>query len=549
MREFWLGALEHQDVPFERLVEDLAPDRSLARHPLFQVLVTVQNNTRPATELPGLQVAAVPGGIGTARYDLDITLAEARGGDGTTGLRGRLLAAADLFDEATAQAIAGRLGRVLAAVAVAPDTPLHAVRVLGDGERAQVVEGWNDTAAPVPAAMVPELFEAQAARTPDAVAVVCGKVQLSYAELNRRANRLARLLVARGAGPEQVVAVLLDRSVGLVVAVLAVLKTGAAYLPVDPGYPVARIEYMLGDARPRCVLTASGLAPGLGEACQVPVLAVDDPALAAALPGPAADLGQQERTASLSAASPAYVIYAPGSAGTPNAVAVPHGGVVNLAAALAPALGAGPGRRVLQLASFGPDAWVLDVVVTLAAGGVLVIASAADRVDPDRLAVLARRAGVGSASVAPSLLQVLDAGALPGVSRLVAAWEPVTARLAATWAPGRVLTHGYGPAEATVIVATAVLDGDRDSQPPIGAPVANTRVYVLDRSGPGAGRGNRGAACGRCPAGPRLPGPGGADRAAVCRVPGRRAGGADVPDRGPGPVDHWRAADVRRAGR
>ena len=196
VRESWLGALEHQDVPFERLVEVLAPDRSLARHPLFQVALALQNTGTVAARaagLPGITATPVPAAPAQARFDLDIAVWEATGADGRPGgLRGTVTAAADLFDEDTAHAIAVRLGRVLAAVAAGPQARLHQVVVLEPAERAQLLAGWNDTAAPVPAATVPELIAARAASCPDAVAVVCGDVHVSYGELDARAGRLAR---------------------------------------------------------------------------------------------------------------------------------------------------------------------------------------------------------------------------------------------------------------------------------------------------------------------------------------------------------------------
>ena len=202
MREFWLGALEHQDVPFERLVEELAPDRSLARHPLFQVMVTVQNNAPASGQLPGLRVTGAPAGTAMARFDLSVSLGEARGRDGVpAGLRGALLAAADLFDEPTAQVIAARLGRVLAAVAAEPDARLHQVRVLGADERAQVVDGWNETAAPVPAVLVPGLIAAQAARVPDAVAVVCGDAVRQLRGAGGAGEQTGAVPAAGGCGP------------------------------------------------------------------------------------------------------------------------------------------------------------------------------------------------------------------------------------------------------------------------------------------------------------------------------------------------------------
>ena len=230
VREFWLSALEHQDVPFERLVEVLAPDRSLGRHPLVQINFALQNTgtaAAGAAGLPGIAATPVPAGLAQAEFDLDIAMWEVTGGDGRPGgLRGAVIAAADLFDEETAQAIAVRLGRVLAAVAAGPQSRLHQIAVLEPAERSQLLAGWNDTAAPVPEATVPELVAARAAACPDAVAVVCGDAVLSYGELDVRAARLARVLAGRGAGPESVVAVVMDRGPELVMALLAVLGPG-----------------------------------------------------------------------------------------------------------------------------------------------------------------------------------------------------------------------------------------------------------------------------------------------------------------------------------
>src|SRR5580658_2356416 len=238
IREAALGALDHQDVPFERLVEVLAPERSLARHPLFQVMVTVANNAPAVLDLSGLRVGGLAASIEAARFDLEVDIAEASAPDGGAGgLRGSVTVTADLFDPATATLIAARLGRVLAAVAAGPDTRLREVQVLDPAERAQVVAGWNDTAVPVPAGTLVDLLAARVAERPDAVAVACGDVALSYAGLWARAGRLAGRLAAAGAGPEQVVGLLLERGAELITAIAGVLRAGAAYLPLDPAYP------------------------------------------------------------------------------------------------------------------------------------------------------------------------------------------------------------------------------------------------------------------------------------------------------------------------
>ncbi|WP_230544008.1 AMP-binding protein, partial [Streptomyces griseus] len=241
----------------------------MARHPLFQVMLTLQNNESATLDLPGLDVRPEEIGGGAVRFDLSFDLTERFTADGSPdGLDGVLDYSADLFDEATARRINERLLRVLHAVADDPDRSLGAIDVLGPQERRRVLEEWNDTAGELPSATVVELFAAQAARTPDACALLAddradgGLTELSYAELNGRANRLAHRLIAAGAGPERFVALALPRSTGLVVAMLAVLKTGAGYLPLDPDYPADRIAHMLDDARPVLVLTGDEAVPG-----------------------------------------------------------------------------------------------------------------------------------------------------------------------------------------------------------------------------------------------------------------------------------------------
>ncbi len=290
VREAGLGALDHQDVPFERLVELLAPERSLARHPLFQVTLTLQNTAAVMVDLPGSAAAGpgpgdlLSGAASPARFDLDISVSEVFGPGGRpAGLAGPVIVAADLFDPGAAGVFAGRLVRVLEGVTADPLVRLHAVPVLSQREREQVVSGSNDTAREVPAGTLPGLFEVQAARTPDAVAVIGDCRRCRYEELDVRAGRLARVLSGYGAGPESVVAVVLDRSADLLVALLAVLKAGAAYLPVDPGYPAERIAFMLADARPTAILTTAATAGGLPESFTVPVLAVSGPAMTARL--------------------------------------------------------------------------------------------------------------------------------------------------------------------------------------------------------------------------------------------------------------------------
>ncbi len=485
VREFWLGALGNQDVPFERLVEVLAPERSLARHPLFQVMLTVQHSRAAAALLPGLRVSAVSAGTGTARFDLDVILAEVRDPAGLpAGLRGSVTAAAGLFDEGTAATLAGRIARVLAAVAADPRARTGQVQVLDEGERRRVLAGWNSGALTArasttsagfdPEITVAELVGVRAGRMPDAVAVACGDVRVSYGELWERAVRLAGWLRQSGVGAESVVAVCLERGPEFVTVVLGVWLAGAAYVPLDPGYPAGRLEFMLADSGAGVLVSRRGVG-GAQAGEGVVAVWLDDPVVAAGVAAvPAVVPAGVVRGDQL-----AYVIYTSGSTGVPNGVGISQGSAASLALTLRPVLAAGPGVRVLQFASFSFDASVLDVAVTLAAGATLVVASAAERAEPGLLAGLVRGAGVQVASVVPSLLGVLDPAGVPGLSRVLSGAEVLSERLAAAWGAGRVLVNTYGPTEATVMATAGVVDQGAGG-PPIGLPLDNARVLVLD---------------------------------------------------------------------
>ncbi|MFD4950002.1 AMP-binding protein, partial [Streptomyces sp. NPDC058409] len=331
VRDTDLAAYQHEDVPFERLVEVLNPARSMARHPLFQVMLSFQNVAEPDLALPGLTVHLERTEGATAKFDLSFNLGEMHAEDGTpAGLRGRLDYRTDLFTAQTAQSLADRLARVLEAVVAVPDRAVRELSVLGAEERRRVLVDWNDTGREVPDVTLPELFEAQVVRTPGAPAVVSGRVELSYAELNSRANRLARYLVACGAGPERLVAVALPRSVDLVVALLAVLKSGAGYVPVDPEYPADRIAYMLADADPVLVVSDAATAGLLAYDGTARRVLLDEPeVLDAVAAQDGGDLSDHDRLSSVVPAHPAYVIYTSGSTGRPKGVVIEHAALVN----------------------------------------------------------------------------------------------------------------------------------------------------------------------------------------------------------------------------
>ncbi|MFJ5885575.1 amino acid adenylation domain-containing protein [Kitasatospora cineracea] len=488
VKEFDLAAYAHQDVPFERLVELLNPARA-DHHPLFQTMLVLQNHSPAApAELPGLAVRPVPVDLGASKFDLSFTFVAAPDGTGPDGAGG-LLATVDyataLFDADTVRALAERLVRLLRAVTDDPGLPLHAYPVLDPAERARL-ERWGTGPAAEPPAAFPELFARQLRRTPDAPAVRDPRTTLTYRQLDARAGALARRLTALGVGPEDRVAVALPRDSGLAVALLAVLKAGAAYLPLDPGYPAARLAYMLADAAPRLLLTTPEVHAGLPGSA-VPHLypdGADDGTGGAAdpSPGPAVD-----------PAHPAYVIYTSGSTGRPKGVVVTHRGIAALAGTQRERLRAGDGSRVLQLASVSFDAAFWELCMGLLSGACLELDTREALLPGPALAARVREHGITHLTLPPAALAVLPADSLPAGTTLVLAGETCPPTLARAWAPGRFLVNAYGPTETTVCAtmsgfrpAGALSAGEQSAGElperavPIGVPVDGTRVRVLD---------------------------------------------------------------------
>ncbi len=493
VRQVALAALDHQDVPFERLVELLAPERSLARHPLFQVMLTVQNNAPAELRLDGVQVAtasAVPDGAAPSRFDLDISVAETLDAAGQPGgLRGAVKATADLFDPPAAALLARRLGRVLAAVAADPQVRLHQVAVLSQAERRQLVTGWNNTAAQAPDGGAADLLARRAALARDAVAVACGPASISFGELAARAGRLAGQLAARGASRETVVGLCLPRGTELITAIWAVWLTGAAYLSLDPEYPAQRLEFMLADSR-AAILVGTSATVGELAAGRIVTIAIDDPAVTAALAAgprtgaaPAATLRDQL----------AYVIYTSGSTGLPKGVQVGQGALVNYLAWAADRYGTASGWGAPLHSPAGADLTITSMLVPLVSGSAVVTIPARRADGTDALAALLASSGggLGLVKLVPGhlalLTELVPAPVLAAATRrLIAGGEPLTGQAARSWlaaAPGSVLVNEYGPTEATVGCCVYSLTAGQPvpDSVPIGSPVANTRLFVLDQ--------------------------------------------------------------------
>ncbi|MFP7218503.1 non-ribosomal peptide synthetase DhbF [Bacillus subtilis] len=335
VREVNLAAYDNQDLPFERLVEVLNPARSRATHPLFQIMLAFQNTPDAELHLPDMESSLRINSVGSAKFDLTLEISEDRLADGTpNGMEGLLEYSTDLFKRETAQALADRLMRLLEAAESDPDEQIGNLDILAPEEHSSMVADWQSVSEKIPHACLPEQFEKQAALRPEAIAVVYENQELSYAELNERANRLARMMISEGVGPEQFVALALPRSLEMAVGLLAVLKAGAAYLPLDPDYPADRIAFMLKDAQPAFIMTNTKAANHIPPVENVPKIVLDDPELAEKLNTyPAGNPKNKDRTQPLSPLNTAYVIYTSGSTGVPKGVMIPHQNVTRLFAA------------------------------------------------------------------------------------------------------------------------------------------------------------------------------------------------------------------------
>lgn len=482
VRATTLGAYGHADLPFERLVEELQPERDRTRNPIFQALFSLQDLTSfDGLTLRGLHVRKLQTARETAKFDLQILMNTV-----ADGFRGILEYDASLFDAATARQLVAHYTNLLDGIAANPDSPIDTLRLLDAAEWARAV----GTGAAIDVRRdrtVVDLFDAQVRRTPNAIAVELADARLTYRELDERASALARRLRESGVSPGVCVGVCIERSLAMVVGVLGVLKAGGAYVPIDPAYPEARIELMIASAGITTVLVARGTAARVFGAG----VAVVDVDAVGVVPATAAPLAPTATTPD----DLAYVIFTSGSTGVPKGVAMPHAPLVNLLEWQRRESRTGEGERTLQFASLSFDVSFQEMFATWSTGGALVLVDEATRRDPEALLRLlaAQRierlflpyialqhladAAVASGIRTPSLREVITAGEQLRVTPSVREWFRSM--------PGCALVNQYGPTESHVITAYA-LPGAADEWPelpPIGRPITNAAVYVLDRAG------------------------------------------------------------------
>lgn len=481
VREVALGAYAHQDLPFERLVEELHPRRDLSRTPLFQVLFVFQNIALEVLRLPELNISFVEPDTGTSKFDLTLSMMER--GD---SLAARLEYNTDIFDGATIERMLRHMETLLRSIVADPNQKLFELQLLTNDERQRIVTEWNDTRGAVaPARAVHHLFEQQAARTPNEVAAVFDQQTVSYRELDQRANRLANRLRKLGVAPDITAGILCDRSLDLLVAVLGVLKAGGAYVPLDPRYPRQRLAYMLEDSRARVLLTHRGLHSVLAE-CRIPVVDLD-----AAWPA----IANESETLSESVTigeELAYVIYTSGSTGNPKGVAMPHRALTNLIEWQASALKLVPEARTLQFSSISFDASFNEMFTCWHTGGTLVLVSDELRRDTSRLISFLNEHRVHRLFlpyVALSQIANLfsETGQFPEhVREILCTAEQLqvsdSVRQLFSRSPACRLLNEYGPSESHVVTVHELQGpaADWPKLPPIGRPIANTEIYLVD---------------------------------------------------------------------
>ncbi len=448
-----LRAYEHQDISFDHVVEAVKPARSMSYTPLFQVMLNM-HNTPSYRELAmhGLKLDSIEQVQLTSQYDMMLSLT-----DVDHDIGGEIRFASALFDNATVARLADSLQLMLAAMVADDQQQVSRIGLLGEAERKRMLVDFNNTQVALPARhLAHHLFEEQVAARPDATAVIFNDNTLTYAELNKRANRLAHRLIGMGVKPEQRVAICVDRGIDMVAGMLAVLKAGGAYVPMDPAYPAERLEYMLSDSAPAAVLSREFFEDAAAGAESNPDLALSGDGLA-------------------------YVIYTSGSTGQPKGVMNTHASLCNLACAQIAAFEVMPASRVLQFASFSFDASISEMAMALCSGAALVLARREALWPGEPLQQTLAQHKVSHVTLPSSALAVYPDSTAFAPMTLIVAGDVCPPALARHWSQRHTLFNAYGPTEAAVCATIHRCSPEREGAVPIGRPIDNVRVYVLDQ--------------------------------------------------------------------
>jgi amino acid adenylation domain-containing protein len=484
VRETCVGAFAHQDFPFEKLVEELQPQRDLARNPIFQVMFAFQNTSVPALELAGLRSEPVDIEAGMTKFDLTFSLIDKK-----HGIVGHIEYSTDLFHRDTIKRMAGHFETLLEGIVADPDQPISTLPILTESEGHQILVEWNDTAADYPKDQcIHELFEAQVERTPDAIALEFEDEQITYRELNRKANQLAHYLVSLGIGPEKLVGICVERSIEMIVGLLGILKAGAAYVPLDPAYPKERLRFMMNDAQVSALLTEEKLIADRGWRIGDgnPLSSILDPRLQVVFLDHDLPLIAQKRDnnpkSGIESNNLAYVIYTSGSTGRPKGVQIQHRSVVNCLSSIGRAIELSQQDAWLAITTISFDIAALELYLPLIRGAKLTLASKDESSDSRQLLARMKASRSTVIQATPSLWKMLLENDLENKHKfkILCGGETLSTQLADELLDrGSSVWNLYGPTEATIWSTMAKVETN-DKPVPIGRPIANTQIYILD---------------------------------------------------------------------
>ena len=473
VRDVALDAYKHQDLPFEKLVEELDPERDLNRNPLFQVAFALQNAPMQPLKLPGLMLEPAPLEVGSTRFDLEVHLWEPAHGlqslwQSQEGLSGFISYSTDLFDKGRIKHLVGHFQTLLAGIVANPDARLSDLPLLTDAEYQHFVE-WNLTHTECTARCFHQIFEAQVHDTPEALAIVSDMGSLTYKELNQQAESLAQTLRQMGVQADSLVGLCVDRSADMVIGILGILKAGGAYVPLDPNYPSDRLHFMLTDTQVSILLTQSWLVKSL-PASPAKILCLDQPL-------PVKE--ERKEVVSLTPENLAYVIYTSGSTGTPKGVLVSHRSLCNVVEAQQYVFHLSRNSRILQFSSLSFDASIFEIAQAFGCGGTLYIPPKAAQLPGMSLVQFLKDNAITHAFLTPAVLAVLPFAELPALQVLITGGEACSSQVVERWAVNRHFFNAYGPTETTIWATVAELfPGDNPLT--IGRPILNTQVYILD---------------------------------------------------------------------
>lgn len=471
VREAALAAFAHQELPFETIVEAIQPERNLSHSPIFQVMFVLQNDSNAEITLPDLKISPLEADSGNAKFDLTLIIADSPEGFGVSFEYNT-----DLFDESTIQRMQQHFENLLQGIVTDPEQTLSSLPLLDETEKQQMFREWNATSMAFPETLcMHQWFEKIAIEQPDAPAVVFNGDTLSYRELNERANQMAQYLRKSRLPTESFVGICMERSPEMIVSILGTLKAGGAFIPLDPAYPPERLEYMIHDSGARILLTQEALKEQFAN-YDARVIAVDTEWSKIA----------KELTENLNLpllpTNLAYVIYTSGSTGKPKGTMLQHRGWCNLGRVQQHAFGVGPGSRILQFSSLSFDASVWEIVMALLSGSALVLTQREMLTTGQGLLEVFSKQKITTVTLPPSVLAVVPENELPALKTIITAGEACTTDLVARWNQGRQFFNAYGPTETTVCASMFQVPENYPKNPPIGKPIGNFKLYVLDEN-------------------------------------------------------------------